>query len=372
MTKRVSKRGLKEAIVDEWRIEVGQKYQCRFNNDPEENLVSCITKEKKTDGRWLVQYSGKSTQVIVEECNISAKNGNVFVPCESPEKQARQAKRNKNKADAVKAVVFKDIPVVVAIENTTLVAPTQEKSTCQGANVIAVVESGDLLDLMKEIKLQGKFQLSNNRRFEELAVMKLNEPKEAWSSFELSAWFDEIENDVANQAPEERLCEWIMKQANVVRTMFLRRMERIKEDEPTLQGTEKEKEQDVVDDTQSDEKHITDTDMEVEVADDSIQKKEPVAVRKLNTRIKTEGDVTSEKFDELPSVKAYVVVPTNALYAGPETADKEANGFNRNVLRSRVQGTLKKKQDAILSGSGADPRQAFSKALFYHLTHILI
>ena len=237
-----------------------------------------------------------------------------------------------------------------------------EKSTCQGANVIAVGESGDLLDLMKEIKLQGKFQLSNNRRFEELAVMKLNEPKEAWSSFELSAWFDEIENDVANLAPEECLCEWIMKQANVVRTMFLRRMERIKEDEPTLQGTEKEKEQDVVDDSQSDEKHITD--MEVEVADDVIQKKEPVAVRKLNTRIKTEGDVTSEKFDQLPSVKAYVVVPTNALYAGPEREDKEENGFNRNGLRSRVQGTLQKKQDAILSGSGADPRQAFSKALF--------
>ena len=80
MTKRVSKRGLKEAIVDEWRIEVGQKYQCRFNNDPEENLVSCITKEKKADGTWLVQYSGKSTQVIVDECNISATNGNVIVP----------------------------------------------------------------------------------------------------------------------------------------------------------------------------------------------------------------------------------------------------------------------------------------------------
>jgi len=362
MTKRVSKRGLKEAIVDEWRIVVGQKYQCRFNNDPEENLVSCITKEKKPDGTWLVQYSGQPTQVIVDECNISAKNGNVFVPSESPEKQARMAKRNKNKADAVKAVVFKDIPVVAAIENTTLVAPTQENSTSQGPNVLTVGESGDLLDLMKEIKLQGKFQLSNNRRFEELAVMKLNEPKEAWSSFELSAWFDEIENDVANQAPEERLCEWIMKQANVVRTMCLRRMERIKEDEPALQGTEKEKEQDVVDDTQSDKKHITD--MEVEVADDGIQKKEPVAVRKLNTRIKTEGDVTSEKFDELPSVKAYVVVSTNALYAGPETEDKEGNAYNRNVLRSRVQGTLKKKQDAILSGSGADPRQAFSKALF--------
>ena len=57
--------------------------------------------------------------------------------------------------------------------------------------------------------------------------------------------------------------------------------------------------------------------------------------------------MTSEKFDALLSVKAYVVVPTNALYAGPETEDKEENGFNRNGLRSRVQGTLQKKQDAL-------------------------
>jgi len=56
------------------------------------------------------------------------------------------------------------------------------------------------------------------------------------------------------------------------------------------------------------------------------------------------------------------VVPTNALYAGPETNENESNAFNRNVLRSRVKGTLKKKQNAILSGSSADPRQAFSKA----------
>ena len=367
MSRQSTKRGHKEAIVDEWRIVVGQKYQCRFNNDPEENLVSCITKEKKADGTWLVQYSGKSTQVIVDECNISAKNGNVFVPCESPEKQARKAKRNKNKADAVKAVVFKDIPVVVAIENTTLVAPTQENSTSQGPNVLTVGESGDLLDLMKEIKLQGKFQLSNNRRFEELAVMKLNEPKEAWSSFELSAWFDEIENDVANLAPEECLCEWIMKQANVVRTMFLRRMERIKEDEPTLQGTEKEKEQDVVDDSQSDEKHITD--MEVEVADDVIQKKEPVALRKLSTSIKREGDRSNPKFDELPSEKAYVVVPRDALFAYPDIEEKETNGFNnQRKVRDKVKGTAYKRQALCLSGSGGDPSEAFSKALFYVIT----
>ena len=116
MSRRGAKRGVKEATVDEWRIEVGQKYQCRYNNDPEENLVSCITKEKKPDGTWLVQYSGQPTQVIVDECNISAKNGNVFVPCESPEKQARQAKRNKNKADAVKAVVFKDILLLLRLK----------------------------------------------------------------------------------------------------------------------------------------------------------------------------------------------------------------------------------------------------------------
>ena len=57
--------------------------------------------------------------------------------------------------------------------------------------------------------------------------------------------------------------------------------------------------------------------------------------------------MTSEKLDALLSVRAYVVVPTNALYADPETEDKEANAFNRNVLRSRVQGTLKKKQNAL-------------------------
>ena len=337
-------------------------------------MVSCITKEKKPDGTWLVQYSGKSTQVIVDECNISAKNGNVFVPSESPEKQARKAKRNKNKADAVKAVVFKDIPVVVAIENTTLVAPTQEKSTCQGANVIAVVESDNAIDIMTEIKRQGKFQLCNKERFKELAVMKLNEPVEAWSSFDLEAWFDVMGNEVATLAPDETLRDWITKQANTVRTMFLKKIERIKEDEPALQGNENEKgkENNLIEKVSKQNVEEEDNVIPKASPNEAASPKKPVAVRKLNTRIKTEGDVTSEKFDQLPSVKAYVVVPTNALYAGPETEDKEENGFNRNGLRSRVQGTLKKKQDAILSGSGADPRQAFSKALFYHLTHILI
>jgi len=35
------------------------------------------------------------------------------------------------------------------------------------------------LDVMKEIQRQGKFQLSNNERFKELAIMKLMEPEEA-------------------------------------------------------------------------------------------------------------------------------------------------------------------------------------------------
>ena len=46
------------------------------------------------------------------------------------------------------------------------ISPTQEKSTSQ---VIAAAESANTLDVVKEIKLQGKFQLSNNRRFRELA-----------------------------------------------------------------------------------------------------------------------------------------------------------------------------------------------------------
>jgi hypothetical protein len=148
----------------------------------------------------------------------------------------------------------------------------------------------------------------------------------------------------------------------------------MKEDEPALQGNENEKEKRTNDTAKVSEKKVEVEDIVIQKAspNKAASPKKPVALAKLNTRIKTEGDETSEKFDPLPSDKAYVVVPTNALYAGPETEDKEENGFNRNGLRSRVQGTLKKKQDAILSGSGADPRQAFSKALFYHLTHILI
>jgi hypothetical protein len=201
------KRSRNEPQVEQNEIEVGQKYECRFNNDPDEKMVSCITKEKKPDGTWLVQYSGKSTQVIVDECNISATNGNVMVPYSTPERAAKKAAKLKKKDDAVKAVVFKDIPVVVAIENTTPVAPTQEKSTSQGANVIAVVESDNPIDIMTEIKRQGKLQLCNKDRFKELAVMKLKEPVEAWSSFDLDAWFEDMQYEVANIAPDETLRE---------------------------------------------------------------------------------------------------------------------------------------------------------------------
>ena len=139
MSRQSTKRGHKEAIVDEWRIVVGQKYQCRFNNDPEENLVSCITKEKKADGTWLVQYSGKSTQVIVDECNISATNGIVFVPHSTPERGLKKAAKHNTKGPSVERVVFKDTPVVVAIENTNVAAPTQGKSTSEGLNVMGPV-----------------------------------------------------------------------------------------------------------------------------------------------------------------------------------------------------------------------------------------
>ena len=123
------KRALKEPNLDEWKIVVGQKYECRYNNDPDDKMVPCITKEQKPDGTWLIQYSGKPTQVIVDECNISATNGNVIVPFESPEKGPKKAARDKKKASAVKPVVFKDIPVVVTIENTNVVGPTLRKIT---------------------------------------------------------------------------------------------------------------------------------------------------------------------------------------------------------------------------------------------------
>jgi hypothetical protein len=139
MLRKASKRGHKNAIVDEWQIVVGQKYECRYNNDPEEELVSCITKGKKADGTCVVQYSGKSGHVIVDESNISAKNGNVIVTFESPEKAPKKAARDKKKGAAAKPVVFMDIPVVVTIENTNVVGPTREKSTSEGPIVMAAV-----------------------------------------------------------------------------------------------------------------------------------------------------------------------------------------------------------------------------------------
>ena len=197
MSRQSTKRGHKEAIVDEWRIVVGQKYQCRFNNDPEDDMVSCITKEKKPDGTWLVQYSGQQAQAIVDECNISAKNGNVFVPFESPERALKKEAREKKKARPAERVVFKDTPVVVAIENTNVVAPTQGKSTSEGPNVMAPVMSHSPFDVMKEIERQGKFQLRNNERFKELAIMKLKEPQEGWDMFELDEWLADMLTDVA-------------------------------------------------------------------------------------------------------------------------------------------------------------------------------
>ena len=116
---------------------------------------------------------------------------------ESPEKAPKNAARDKKKAAAAKLVVFKDIPVVVTIENTNVVGPTREKSTSEGPSVMAAVQSDSPLDVMKEIQRQGKFQLSNNERFKELAIMKLKEPEEAWSPFEFDEWFEDIKHAVA-------------------------------------------------------------------------------------------------------------------------------------------------------------------------------
>jgi hypothetical protein len=320
-------------------------------------------RRKRMELTWVVQYSGKPDRVIVDEFNISAKNGNVIVPHASPERLARQAKRAKIKANAVKPVVFKDIPVVVAIENTTVVAPTEDTEEKSTSQVIAATHSGNPLDVMKEIKRQGKFELNNNRRFQELAEMKLSEPKEEWSSFELSAWFDEMENDVAKLAPEQSLCDWIMKQAHIVRTMSLKRMERIKEDVPTVQGTENEKEQDVVEGHESDDRRITD--MKVEVPHDVIQNKEAVALKKLRTDIHIYGDRSNPKFNDLPSDQAYVVVHADDLFAAPDIEGTGTNVFNQRTVRNKVKGTVGKTQDFILSGSGGDPSEAFGKALFY-------
>ena len=95
---------------------------------------------------------------------------------------------------------------------------------------------------MKEIQRQGKFQLDNNERFKELAILKLKEPEEAWSPFEFDEWFEDIKHALAPLAPDESLCDWILQQAHTVQRTFVKKKERIKEDEPRLQGTENEKE----------------------------------------------------------------------------------------------------------------------------------
>ena len=158
-------------------------------------------------------------------------------------------------------------------------------------------------DVMREIQRQGKFQLCNIELFKELAIMKLKEPEEGWGTFEWEEWPAGI------AAPDQNLCSnWIVKQANTIFRRFLKRMKRMKEDEPALQGNENEKEKE----NNAIEKV---SEMNMEEEDIGIQKaspkkagspKKPVALTKLNTRIKREGDVTNDKFDELPSDKAYV------------------------------------------------------------------
>ena len=113
------------------------------------------------------------------------------------------------------------------------------------------------------------------------------------------------------------------------------------EDEPALQGNENEKEKE----NNEEEEYVGI--QKASSPNKAASPKKPVALTKLNTRIKREGDVTNEKFDELPSDKAYVVVPRNTLYAGPDTEDRNTPGFNRGVMRSKVKGTLQKKQDAL-------------------------
>ena len=87
-------------------------------------------------------------------------------------------------------------------------------------------------------------------------------------------------------------------------------------------------------------------------------------MKKLNTRILLEGDETNDKYDQLPSLNSYVVALTKALYAGPDTEDEGTNGYNRSSLRNKIKGTVRKNQEQCLKGYGANPTQAFAKALF--------
>ena len=165
-----ARRSRTELQVEQKEIKVGHKYECRFNNEPDEKMVPCITKEKKDDGTWVVQYSGKTTQVIVDEFNISATNGNVFVPHSTPERGLKKALRHNTKGPSVEPVVFKDTPVVVAIEKTNVAAPTQGKSRSEGLNVMGPVNCDTPFDLMKEMQRHGKYDLCDKKRFKELAI----------------------------------------------------------------------------------------------------------------------------------------------------------------------------------------------------------
>jgi hypothetical protein len=105
--------------------------------------------------------------------------------------------------------------------------------------------------------------------------------------------------------------------------------------------------------------------MKVEVPHDVIQNKEAVALKKLYTSIDRNGDRSNPKFNELPSDNAlsYVVVHRDDLFAGPDIEEKETNGFNQRTVRNKLKGTVHKRQDLMLSGSGGDPSEAFGKAL---------
>ena len=361
-----ARRSRTELQVEQKEIKVGHKYECRFNNDPDEKMVSCITKEKKADGTWLVQYSGKSTQVIVDECNISATNGNVFVPHSTPERGLKKAAKHNTKGPSVERVVFKDTPVVVAIEKTNVVAPTQGKSTSEGLNVMGPVNCDTPFDLMKEIQREGKFQLRNNERFKELAIMKLKEPEEGWVTSELEEWLSDMECEVAPLAPDQTLCDWIMAKANARFRTLLKRTKRMKEDEPALEGNENEKEKVLNDTAKVSEKKVEEEDIVIQKAspNKAASSNKPVALKKLNTRIKLEGDETNDKYDQLPSLNSYVVALTKALYAGPDTEDEGTNGYNRSSLRNKIKGTVRKNQEQCLKGYGANPTEAFAKALF--------
>ena len=62
---------------------------------------------------------------------------------------------------------------------------------------MSLVQSDRPSDVMREIQRQGKFQLRNNERFKELAIMKLKEPQEGWDMFELDEWLADMLTDVA-------------------------------------------------------------------------------------------------------------------------------------------------------------------------------